>query len=321
MGKELDQRKLFCHKRLSYGPVLFELLGLWVGEGSKGKGLYFGNTSEELLLHFLRSVEETLEFPRINFKVTVVLPWSVENEEEFKRKWSEILQIPLENFTNVSYRKQEKIISKSEYIQVYFNSIILLELMNSFYEKLKPEILNNKEFTISFLQGVFSGEGGVVLNHRKRVHHVHLSNKNMKLIEFVTRGLEKLGIKRGKYFYESMKFPIYGRKNFEKLIEIKIFKLHPEKQIKLENGFSKYLRIIERGEEVEIKILEQLLFKPMGYEELSKNLKKGRSTIQFTYIPKLIKKELVRYIGKKGRYMLFEITEKGREFLEEERKI
>lgn len=121
---------------MSYGPVLFEWLGLWVGEGTKGKGLYFGNTSEELLLHFLKYTEEILEFPRENFKVTIVLPKPVENEEEVKRKWSEILRIPLENFTNVSVKKENQVKSNLEYVMLYFNSIILYELMNSFYEKL-----------------------------------------------------------------------------------------------------------------------------------------------------------------------------------------
>lgn len=109
--------------------------------------------------------------------------------------------------------------------------------------------------------------------------------------------------------------PIYGRKNFEKIRTYKIHTLHPQKREKFEFGFPNYQRIVEKGEEVERKILEQLLFSSMGYTELSKNLNKGRSTIQFTYIPKLIEKELVRYIGKKGRSLLFKITEKGREIL------
>lgn len=301
---------------MSYGPVLLEWLGLWVGEGTKGKGLYLGNTSEEILLHFLRYTEEILEFPRENFKVTIVLPKSIENVEEVKKKWSEILRIPLENFTNVSI-KQNGPPSNWEYIQIYFNSIILYELMNSFWQKLKPIILENQGFPISFLRGLFSGESGVVLNSRGRVHHVHLSNQNMELIEFVTEILKRLGIKRGKYFPESMKFPIYGRKNFEKLIEINIFKLSTEKKVKLEEGFQKYERNIEEGTIMELKILEQLLTKPLGYTELSKNLKKGRSTIQSHYIPILLKKELIKYVGKKGRSLLFEITEKGKEFFKE----
>ena len=299
---------------MSYGPELFEWLSLWVGEGTKGKGLYFGNTSKELLEYFLKYTEEILEFPRTNFKVTIVLPKPVENLEEVKTKWSEILRIPLENFTNVSIKRKGPT-SNLEYIMLYFNSIILFELMNSLQEKLKPTILENQEFNVSFLRGLFSGESGVVLNPRGRVHHVHLSNQNLELIEFVTELLNKLRIKRGKYFFESRKFPIYGRKNFEKLIQINIFKLSTEKRIKLQEGFKKYERNVEEGTTMELKILEQLLTKPLGYTELSKNLKKGRSTIQFTYIPKLIEKELVIYVGKKGRSLLFEITEKGKEFL------
>lgn len=300
---------------MSYGPVLFEWLGLWVGEGTKGKGLYFGNTSEELLLHFLKYTEEILEFSRENFKVTIVLPKPVGNEEGVKRKWSEILQIPLENFTNISIKERGPT-SNLEYVMLYFNSIISFELINSLEEKLRPLILENEEFNISFLRGLFSGEGWPVLNHKGRIHHVSFSNKNLELIELVTKLLNKLGIQRGKYFEYEMKFPIYGRRNYEKLIQINIFKLSTVKRLRLENGFKKYERNVEKSEEVERKILEQLLFSPMTYEELSKNLQKGRSTIQFTYIPKLIEKELIRYIGKKGRSLLFEITEKGKEFLE-----
>jgi hypothetical protein len=300
---------------LNYGPVLFEWLGLWVGEGTKGKGLYFGNTSEELLLHFLKYTEEILEFPRENFKVTIVLPKSVENLEEVKKKWSEILKIPLENFTNVSIKKNGPK-QNFEYVQLYFNSIIMFELMRSLQEKLKPVVLENKEFTISFLRGIFSGEGSVVLKPNGTLFHVSISNKNEKLVEFIRTLLNNLEIQTGKYlYYHGMKFPIYGRKNFEKLKQYRILELSKEKNEKFLMGLNSYQRNVEKPEEVERKILEQLLFSPMGYTELSQKLKKGRSTIQSTYIPKMLEKELVRYIGKKGRSLLFEITEKGKEYL------
>jgi len=314
LGRGHDSKKIILRRHIELNQLFFEGLGLWVGEGAKSKGLYFGNTSQELLLHWLKFVEEVLLMPRELFKVTIVLPKIVENVVEIKNKWSELLRIPIENFTNVSF-KVNGTPSNFEYIHIYFSSIILSEIMNSICRKIKGLILENQEFSVSFLRGLFSGEGGVVLNSRSRVHHVHLSNQNIELIEFVTEILKRLGIERGKYFYESRKFPIYGKKNFEKLIRMCIFKLSTEKKIKLEEGFKEYERNVEEGKIMELKILEQLLTKTMSYTELSKNLGKGRSTIQSHYIPLLLKKELVTYIGKKERSLLFEITAKGKEIL------
>lgn len=50
--------------------LFFEGLGLWVGEGGKSKGPYFGNSCPELLSHFLKFAEEKPGIDRKNFKVT-----------------------------------------------------------------------------------------------------------------------------------------------------------------------------------------------------------------------------------------------------------
>ena len=62
-------------------------------------------------------------------------------------------------------------------------------------------------------------------------------------------------------------------------------------------------------------ILNQLNPEPKTYDDISKALNKGRSTIQSHYIPILEKKGLIERSGKRKQAWLFQINEKGKEFL------
>ena len=163
--------------------------------------------------------------------------------------------------------------------------------MNTFYEKMKPIVLVNLNRIVAFLRGVFASEGAVVLKPSGIPHHVDISNKNLDFIDFVTECFRKIGVERGKYFYEKgMKFPIHNRKNFEILLRNKILSISPEKQRKLEEAMKKYQRFLVKGDEMEKQIMRQLDPISKTYDDLAFALKKGRSTIQSHYIPLLEKK-------------------------------
>ena len=305
------------NRYIELNELFFEGLGIWVGDGSKSKGLYFGNTSKDLLLHFLKFSEEVLGFSRKNFKAVIIVPNFEKDEEKIKRKWSKILKIPTENFRKVTKKRKGKGILRKEYVQLYFDSEVLLKLMKSFYLNIRKLLSLDKRFVIGFLRGIFSTEGSVIIKPETgTLFNISISSKDIKLIKLLKELLERVDVQAGKYIYSyGMKFPIYGKRNFEKLERYEIFKLNSEKNRKFAKGFSNFRRNVEKGEEVKKKILEKLLFKPMTYDELSKDLGKGRSTIQSHYIPKLIEEELVKYLGKRGKKLLFGITEKGKEFL------
>jgi hypothetical protein len=96
-----DSKRVVIKRFVELDDLFFEGLGLWQGEGGKDKGIYFGNTCVELLLHFLKFVEEKLGISRKKFKVTVNVPKLNTFQDEVKKEWSEKLGIPFENFTNV----------------------------------------------------------------------------------------------------------------------------------------------------------------------------------------------------------------------------
>jgi hypothetical protein len=200
--------------------------------------------------------------------------------------------------------------------QIYFNSIVLAELMRNLLEKSKPSVLLNQGFTASFLRGFFAGEAAVVLKEWGTIAHVAVANKDMEVINFVTNCLKNLEINRGKYFEDSTKFPIYGRRNFDKMNKFELLRLNQEKQRKFDDGMKKFLRFVQSREEMEKLILQELNSEARTYDDISKALNKGRSTIQSHYIPLLEKKRFVKRIGKRKQAWLFDLTYKGKKFLE-----
>ena len=85
--------------------------------------------------------------------------------------------------------------------------------------------------------------------------------------------------------------------------------LHPKKNSKFEIGMKNYRRIVSNPQTIEMLILGHLTI-PKTYFELSKLLRKGRSTIQSFYIPRLETKVLVKRIEKQNRAWLFQRTDK-----------
>ena len=306
-----DSKKFILNRFIKLDKLFFEGLGLWEGEAGKSKGLYFGNSCPELLLHFLRFVGQKLGLVREQFKVTVNSPNLNKPEDFINKRWSEKLRIPFENFTHVCYDPR----INQEYAQVYINGIVLSELMKNLHEKLKSIILINKEYIVSYLRGVFAAEGSVILKPSGVIFKIDFSTIDMKWVDFLSKSLHYLGIRAGVYVSGGKKFQIYGRENLEKVKEFKLYDLHPDKKTKFEDGISKYQRFVVPGHIMEKLILQQLLSGPKTYDEISFALKKGRSTIQSHYIPILEKKEFVKKVGKRRVAWLFGITEEGINFL------
>ena len=310
-----DSKKFILNRLIELDELFFEGLGLWQAEGGKTKGIYFGNSCTELLLYFLKFVEQKLGLTRKMFRVTVNSPDLNKLEGEINKWWSEKLKIPLESFTHVCYDTR----INQEYAQVYINGIAVLEVMKNLHEKLKNIVLLTTNFTISYLKGIIAGEGQVALRKSGTISHVSIASSNLKDVVFYKKCLAALDIKSGKYMENGRKFPIYGRKNLEKVKSLGLINLHSEKRLKFENGLRNYKRNVMKGEEMEILILKQLLTSPKTYDDISSSLRKGRSTIQSYYIPILERKGLIKRIGKKRAAWLFSLTKDGIKFLKVKR--
>ncbi len=303
-GGGRESKKVVINRTILLDKLFFEGLGLWQGEGSKAKGIYFCNSNSQIICHFLTFVERKLGLQRSEFKVTICTPYSNELEK-IKEKWSKLLRVSLCNFTAVSIDPR---INKDN-VQVYVNSIVLVELLKNMHDKLKPLIKSNVEFATAYLRGIFAGEGSVLLKKSGVLFHVDFATADEDLVEFYKLCLDYLGIAHGKYIKRSLKFPIYGYRNLKRFRELGIHTLHPEKHAKFERGFAAYKRTnVLGGEEARALILQQLASDPKTYDDLAAALGKARTTIQAHHIPILEQEGKVRRAGKRGRAWLWALA-------------
>jgi hypothetical protein len=294
-------KRIVLNRIIELDELFFEGLGLWLGEGGKGKGLYFGNSTSALILRFLKFAEEKLGISRHNFKVTLNMT-AVKDENSTVEKWSNALQIPTRNFTRICIDPR---ISR-EYAQVYYNGVVVAELMKVLHKKLEVAILTTNKFAIPFLRGIFAAEGSVIMRKSGILHHLNISSKDRKLIEFLKRCLELFEMTSSEYDSRGKNLPIHGWRNFKHFKELGIHTLHPEKYEKFELGFANYKRTnVLDGEEARILILQQLISGPKTYDDLATALRKARTTIQAHHMPILERQGLIKRVGKRGQAWLW----------------
>jgi len=285
--------------------LFFEGLALWRGEGSKSKGLYFGNSDPSLLHRFLEFAEHKLGIDRKKFKVTINVP-TLLDPDKVKEKWANELSIPVRNFTRVCGDPR----IRKEYSQVYFNSVILAKLMDDLYSRSKAFILHNRRASVAFLRGIFAAEGSVLVKNSGVLHHITFSSKDSELIQFLEQCLCLNGVKPSKYMINGMNLQIYGLSNFKHVRKLGIHTLHPEKREKFEQGFANYKRVnVLHGEEARALILQRLASGPKTYDDLAAALGKARTTIQAHHIPILEKRGLVKRAGKRGQAWMWVLAE------------
>jgi len=302
-GKE--SKRIVLKRFLSLDDLFFEGLGLWVGEGGKSKGLYFGNTCPEILSRFLDFSREKLGIDRAEFKVTLNTPLFDNNTT---KKWSRMLKISIKNFTALCIDPRINL----EYAQLYINSIILAKIMKELFNAFKPIILANEKFASAFLRGLFAAEGQVELKKSGVLFYISFSSIDENLITLIKKCFEFLKIHSGKYMPQSRKFPIYGYRNLKRFKDLGIHTLHPEKRVRFEQGFASYRRTnVMDGEEARKLILQQLASGPKTYDELAAALGKARTTIQAHHIPILEKQGLVGRARKRGAAWLWEVEPKA----------
>ena len=293
-------KRVVINKSIVLDNLFFESLGLWEGDGSKSKGLYFSNSCPDLLLVFLQFAEEKLGLTRDKFKVTLCVPQGTDKWS--RKRWSKILGIPIHNFTKLCHDTR----LSREYAMMYFNSEILVDVMKNMLEKLKPAILKKENSAASFLRGLFAAEGSVLSKKSGVLHHITFSSKDLRLINFVRKCLNVCGMSFGSYEVNGRNLQIYGWWNFRRFKELGIHTLHPEKREKFEQGFASYKRInVLEGEEARTFILRQLASGPKTYDELATALGKARTTIQAWHIPILEKRGSIKRVGKRGRAWLW----------------
>lgn len=305
-GGGRESKKVVVNRFILLDGLFFEEIGLWRGEGGRKKGIYFGNSDSLLLRRFLEFVEQKIGLTRGEFKATINTNNQSTPEWAIKEKWSKELLLPVQNFTRICVDMR---ITK-EYAQVYFNSVILAELMESLYLVARNLVLSHPELCVHFLRGLFAAEGSVLLKKSGVLHHITFSSKDRELIQLLEQCLGLLGVKASSYSVKGMNLQIYGLSNFRRIRELGIHALHPEKRAKFKQGFAAYKRTnVLNGKEARKLILQQLASGPKTYDDLAAALGKARTTIQAHHIPILEKQGLVKRAGKRGQAWLWALAE------------
>ena len=305
-GGGRESKKVAVNRFVFLDELFFEGIGLWRGEGGRKKGIYFGNSDASLLQRFLDFVEQKIGLARREFKATINIPVIPDSGDAVKRKWSNELHISTQNFTRICVDSR---INK-EYAQIYFNSLILAELMKSLYSKSREIILQHPGSCIPFLRGLFAAEGSVILKKSGVLHHITFSSKAGELIQLLGQCLHLVGVEPSSYSIKGMNLQIYGLPNFRRIRELGLHTLHPEKRTKFELGFASYKRTnVLHGDEARALILQQLASGPKTYDDLAAALGKARTTIQAWHIPILDRECKVKRVGKRGHAWLFGLAE------------
>ena len=280
-SKEIKLRRF-----VELDDLFFEGLGLWLGEGGKYKGLYFGNSEPALLRHFLKFAENKLGLGRDKFRATVNASTSL-NADKVKERLASELSVPLQNFTRICVDPR----IRREYTQLYFNSVILAGIMEELYLRSKLFAFKDQMVSAALLRGFFAAESSVVLKKSGVLHHISFSSKDSEFILLFKQCLRLVGVTPNSYSTKGMKLQIYGLPNFRRIRELNIHTLHPEKRAKFERGFASYRRTnVMDGEEARKLVLQQLASGPKTYDELAAALGKARTTIQAHHIPILEKR-------------------------------
>ena len=90
-------------------------------------------------------------------------------------------------------------------------------------------MLSCKKYSAPYIRGVIATEGSVHLKPSGVLSHVAISTKDLVALEIYKAYLQRLGITSTKYQERRAAFPIYGKKNFVKMIEYDLLSLHPIK--------------------------------------------------------------------------------------------
>ena len=232
---------LILQKELELNQDFLVGLGIYLGEGSRNRKPKVTN-SEPII------IEKAIEFFEIlGVKKSKLKGWiqiherSDKSFEEARNYWLKNTSLENRNITSTRIRKSTGSAHVKNYGTLHVESpFILSQLLVQKLLGIVPDILNasTKKGRICFLQGLFAGEGSVFLSKRKSVASVDYTSKKPEERYIVQDLLKEIGISSvndDKYY----RIRMYGYNNFRKLVDIDIFKYHPDRKNKLITGFER----------------------------------------------------------------------------------
>lgn len=232
---------LVLKKEIKLNQDLLVGLGIYLGEGSTNRKPKVTN-SEPVIINKAIKFFEILGIKRSKLKGWIQVHERADRSfEDIRKYWIKHTNLENRNITNMRIKRSSGTAPVKDHGTLHLeSSFILSQLAIQNLLKLIPDILNrlSRIEKTYFLQGLFAGEGSVYLRSNKSLASVDYSSKKPEERNIIQNLLKEIGIdsiKDDKWY----RVRIYGFKNLKKLVDIDIFKYHPERKKKMLNGFER----------------------------------------------------------------------------------
>ncbi len=225
-------------RKIELSEQLFQCLGFFQGEGSKGhyRRVEITNTDSNLLNLFITFFRNALGIKKVQWRARV--GYTKQNKDEILEKslieyWGEKVSIPAKNFVK-SYWLQGNPDAPKGGVQLYLPSSSLREVWFNLLRLSHKLVLEDKNYAKWFLQGVLAADGCPIFSNGK-LRNVMIRIENGDEGQLYHSALKRLGI----YSTLSIKQRAITIHRFSEIVKVQLFdlfKLHEERREKFISG-------------------------------------------------------------------------------------
>jgi len=216
-------------------------LGIYLGEGSRNRHPKVTN-SEPLIINQAIKFFDLFGIERNRLKAWIQLhERSTASLNEVRGYWLSNTYLKPKNILYVRNKKSSGNASVKKFgvLHLEVNSILLQLLIEGLINQVGSIVKNlSKKKIVPFLKGFFAAEGSVGIAKTGSVNEINFTSTRANEREMIKKLLNKIGIVTHNY-NRRFEVRVFGFNNIKKLVHMKIFQYHPDRDIKLNQGFVK----------------------------------------------------------------------------------
>jgi hypothetical protein len=292
-------------KELKLDEEFEEVFGILQGEMlQKGKEIRISNSEPKIINLLLEFFDENKIIRKDAWDLTVSINSKNISEdqkqqicENIRKYWSTQLSIPPDRIRNIYWYDQFNSTLDPNYgeINLRFNNASLRKVIDFLLEFAKKKALENKNFAIGFLRGLFAAEGSVEISKDGRLLEVRLAAKKLKDRKLYKKICEVAGL-QASCEIKHHHVRVHNLTNFFKCLEYDIFKLHAKKK---ENF------ILQLKKFVTVRALYYICESPKTVKELVELLKLDDYRNLNKNLSRLTRENIINRVMTKKGYVYF----------------